>query len=394
MKSARREFLGVAAGSLAACGTVLGEEKMKKPEGDLVMGPPVAMAVRSDGIEFGWPVSRLCRGWIEVDEGGTIRRFAEDKWGFVPQGDKVLRVRLDGLEPGTTYRYRAVTESMEGEKQRIESNWREFQTLDPSASSTRFVVWNDTHNHADILQALDRKTPAADFLVWNGDADENKWYEEESIPATLLTPGGTDFTAHRPLEFVYGNHDVRGPYGFRVPDYVATPSGRPFYAFRSGPLAAVMLDTGEDKADDHPSFKGRAAFEALRREQAAWLRSEVLANPLLRDAPYRVVFCHIPLRWTDEEKKYSFDHFSKRSRDLWNDALVEWGVQVVVSGHMHRPVRIDAGDGFPYAQLIGGGPLPHLAAWIEGEANEKELRLKVRMLEGGTAIEMAFPPLA
>lgn len=389
MEAKRREFLGTAIGSLAVCGVARGEET---PNGELVASPPVAMAPRSDGIEFGWSVTRLCRGWIELEDGSGVRRFARDGWGLVPQGDKVLRVRLDGLEPGTTYRYRAVTESMEGEKQRIESGWREFQTLDPSASSTRFVVWNDTHDFSDTLRELDRKTPAADFLVWNGDADQNKWREEAAIPSTLLSPGGTDFTAQRPLAFSWGNHDARGTYGFRVPDYIATPSGRPFYAFRSGPLAAVVLDTGEDKADDHPSFKGRVASEALRREQAEWLRKEVIKNPAFQDAPYRVVFCHIPLRWTDEETVYSFDHFSKRSRDLWHDVLVEWGVQVVVSGHTHRITKIDANDEFPYAQLIGGGPQLDLAAWIEGVADKKSLRLKVRKLTGETAAEMAFAP--
>jgi len=390
MEAQRREFLGAAIGSLAVCGVARGKGE---PNEELVASPPVAMAPRSDGMEFAWSVTRLCRGWIELETESGARCFARDGWGFVPQGEKALRVRMDGLEPGTTYRYRAVTESMEGEKQRVESGWRTFQTLDASAPSTRFCVWNDTHDFGDTLKELDRKTPAADFLVWNGDANQNKWREEAAIPATLLNPGGTDFTARRPLAFAWGNHDARGTCGFRVPGYIATPGGRPFYAFRSGPLAAVVLDTGEDKPDDHPSFKGRVASEPLRREQADWLRREVIGNPALRNAPYRVAFCHIPLRWTDEDTEYSFDHFSKRSRDLWHDALVDWGAQVVVSGHTHRPAKIEASAEFPYAQLIGGGPQPDRATWIEGEADAKSLRLKVRKLTGETAAEMAVAPI-
>ena len=70
-----------------------------------------------------------------------------------------------------------------------------------------------------------------------------------------------------------------------MPGVVATPNGRPFYAFRSGPLAAICLHTGEDKPDDHPSFRGRVAFDELRREQAEWL-AEVIHQPDFRDAPY------------------------------------------------------------------------------------------------------------
>ncbi|HTU99807.1 MAG TPA: hypothetical protein VMF13_04660, partial [Luteitalea sp.] len=121
-------------------------------------------------------------------------------------------------------------------------------------------------------------------------------------------------------------------------DVVATPSTRPFYAFRSGPLAAICLHTGEDKPDSHPSFGGRVAFDALRQEQADWLAG-VIQEPAFRDAPYRMVFCHIPLRWLDESPQdyaaTGFDRHSGRSRAAWHRSLVEWRTQLVVSGHTH-----------------------------------------------------------
>ena len=52
-------------------------------------------------------------------------------------------------------------------------------------------------------------------------------------------------------------------------------------------------------------------------------------RPEFRDAPYRVVFCHIPLRWIDETPADydagGYDWFSRMSRDAWHDALVELG---------------------------------------------------------------------
>src|SRR5690606_32622416 len=125
------------------------------------------------------------------------------------------------------------------------------------------------------------------------------------------------------------NHDVRGKFAFQVPDHVAMPQNRPYYAFRSGPVAVIGLTAGEDKPDDHPSFQGRVASQRLREEQAAWLK-RTIARPDIAQAPHRVVFCHIPLRWIEEPEQVDyenggFDRYARSSRDLWHDTLVAWG---------------------------------------------------------------------
>lgn len=364
-----------------------------KPE-SLVLTPPVVMAPRTDGAEIVWGVSRHARGWVEVKHAGEAQRFGGTPFGFSMQSERALRVRLTGLDEGTKFIYRTVTEAM-GEPVEVEaSEWREFRTLDAGAKETRFVVWNDTHLHNDTIVQLHAKTPAADFLLWNGDIC-NDWHKDEWLIPALLHPAGTDFTAQRPLAFVWGNHDLRGTYGFRLQDYVATPENRSYFAFRSGPVAIVCLNTGEDKPDAHPSFKGRVACEPLRREQAAWLRDHVLRTPELRYAPYRVVFCHIPLRWKDESEAFNreYDFFSKRSRDLWHDALVQWGAQVIVSGHTHEHHWMEATKEFPYAQLIGGGPNLEAATFIVGEADAQHLQLTMRALDGSVLHQPTFKPL-
>lgn len=392
----RRRFLAVTGASSAL--TPLAVSAQSTPVVDtatspLVLSPPVVMAPRADGAEVVWAVSRLARGKVvaRVPNGEMV--FRAGKMGFSAQGEKVLRVRLTGLPAGTEVHYEVITEASIGAPETVSSGSRSFRTLDPRAASTRFVVWNDTHQNAETLRRLDEVTPAADFMIWNGDTC-NDWHEENLIAPTLLHPAGRDFTSKRPLHLIWGNHDVRGRWGFRVPDYVATPGGQPYYGLRSGPLAAICLHTGEDKADDHPSFAGRADFQPLREEQARWMKHLVESDPAFRDAPYRVVFCHIPLRWTDESTDAGYDWFSKRSRDLWHPVLVQWKTQVVISGHTHRPAWIPSSDDFPYSQLIGGGPKPETARWIEGEADARSLRLVTRDLEGRTAMEQSFPPLA
>lgn len=361
----------------------------------LVLTPPVVMAPRTDGAEIVWGISRHACGRVEVKhENGEVQSFGGTPFGFSTQSEKALRVRLTGLKPGQKQSYRVITEAMGAPKALEEGEWREFRTLDAMAKETRFAVWNDTHLYEQTLTDLHKVTPPADFLIWNGDIC-NDWHKEELLIPALLHPAGTDFTAQRPLAFVWGNHDLRGNYGFHLQDYVATPQGRSYFAFRSGPVAVVCLNTGEDKPDAHPSFKGRVSCEPLRQEQADWLKSHVLTTPELRDAPYRVVFCHIPLRWKDESEAFNreFDRFSKRSRDLWHDALVEWGAQVVISGHTHQRHWMEATKEFPYAQLIGGGPKPEVATFLTGEANAERLRLTLHALDQTVLMEQVFKPL-
>jgi len=367
----------------------------------LVTTPPVVMAPRADGAEVVWGVSRLSRGWLEWEaadgRGGTS---TADAFGLVPQGDRVLRVRLDGLPAGSELRIRAMTEAVEEPHERHESEWKTLRTFTPDAQTAHFAVWNDTHQNDDTLRALDAVTPGVDVLVWNGDLC-NDWKEPTWFTSTILNPAGLDVSAGRPLAIVMGNHDVRGRYAFQLEEFVALPEGRPFTAFRAGPVACIVLHTGEDKPDAHPTFEGRVAFEPLRAEQAEWLR-QVTARPEFRDAPYRVVFCHIPLRWTDETPADydagGYDWFSRMSRDAWHDALVEWGAQIVVSGHTHEPAWLEPSSEYPYGQLVGGGPdtdaaSAEAATWIEGVASVESLVLTMRTLAGEVLHEIQLEPV-
>jgi len=395
MNMKRRTFIGTLA--VTGLGRALAQETgLPQSKSSLVRTPIVLQSPRADGIEAVWAVSRLSRAHVEWEaDDGSKGIAGADAFGFVPQGETILRVRVSGLQPGRSYRLRAVTQAAD-DGETIPSGWKTFRTLDRTAATTRFVMWNDTHIHNDTIRALHQATPAADFLVWNGDTC-NDWTKDELLVPTLLHPGECDITEQRPLFITWGNHDVRGAYAFKTPQLIATPTGRPFHAFRSGPVAVICLNTGEDKPDNHPSFRGRVAFDALRAEQTRWLR-ETIQQPELRDAPYRVVFCHIPLRWKKEElpdyDHGGYDHFSARSRAAWHDVLVAWRTQVILSGHTHQDAWLPPTREFPYGQLIGGGPQKERATWTEGVADPEQLRLKVVNLAGKVLHDVTLKPVA
>ena len=369
----------------------------------LITSPPALFGPRPDGVTVAWSVTGLCRGVVEYGESDDLGSVANsDPFGFTPNGEHVIRVRLEGLKPGTRYSYRVSTHGVDADLREREhqTGIRHFTTLSPDRQRTDFAVWNDTHDRGETIRALHALTheEAADFMVWNGDISNDVHRREQIVPLYLAPAEGLDFSDDLPCCYTRGNHDVRGIRASMIDHYVDTPTGRPYYSMRVGPLAAVMLDTGEDKADDHPSFRGMASFEALRREQAGWLAEE-LRKPHMAGAPYWVVFCHIPLRGRDDNETYEagrhgYDWVSVRSRVLWHDALAQWGAQVVVSGHMHRFDYLEADGDFPYAQLIGGGPQLERALLIRGDADAQRLRFRTINLDREVVHEVEFPPLA
>ena len=180
---------------------------------------------------------------------------------------------------------------------------------------------------------------------------------------------------------------MRGPAAQSLPGFTGTPDDRFYYAFRSGPLAALVMDTGEDKPDDSPYLSGMGAFQKMQRRQAEWLKGIVI-EPWFRDAPHKVLFCHIPL-WFKHPRIPNSDG-TKYCRDLWTPTLAEAGVKLVISGHTHDYAWLPANAKRPIAQLIGGGPRPSIATFIEGTATQESLTMTMKKLDGTVLQNVEF----
>jgi acid phosphatase type 7 len=218
-----------------------------------------------------------------------------------------------------------------------------------------------------------QQTEPDDFLLWNGD-QTNDISSDERMVDQFLAGAGQPFAARVPYYYVRGNHDVRGPGARRLPRFTDVPDGAYYYSFRQGPLAALVLDTGEDKPDDHPVYGGLNDFAAFRAKQAEWLAKEI-ERPEFHTAPIRILFCHIPLWW--EGRPLCTDGYQK-----WHDLLVKGGVQLVISGHTHWPGWFPAEAGRPYGQLVAGGPRPDRATYIRGHASGNRLAIAHYRLGG------------
>lgn len=372
--------------------------------GPIFAGSPVVSGPGPEAMTILQPVQRSVCGHLEYALDGEASKVVEpEEAGMRPVSGHVLKVRLPPLPPGRTVRYRFKARSIgwvkvkqfyHGELRAGELQSgpeHHFRTLDPKAATTRFAVWNDTHENTGTLRALHQLTTSSkpDFLVWNGDQSNDVHFEKE-MTRQFLQPEGLDLAKDWSLAYVRGNHDVRGPAAPHLPRFTGTPDDRFYYAFRSGPLAALVMDTGEDKPDESPYLGGLVAFQRMQQRQAEWLEG-IVGQPWFKEAPFRVLFCHIPLWFTRDifptQGRWECHDVCRR---LWLPALVRGEVQLVISGHTHSSCWMPAREGQPIAQLIGGGPKPASATFIEGSATKDTLSLTMKKLDGEVLHTVTF----
>lgn len=360
--------------------------------------PPVLQCPTSDGVTVVWAVTGPSAGWVEygtTEQLGQTARAAHR--GLTAYEPRYHAVRLSGLKPGESIFYRAVSApvTFNGAYKIVRGEptaSRVYRYTPTSAANDRgsFAVMNDTHEREPTLTALTDRLAAdpADLTVWNGDIFDDI-RSDDQVVNNVLRPAGAAFAAEKPLLFSAGNHDHRGVAARTLVNAMApwpqTPDLPWCYAVRSGPIAVIGLDTGEDKPDAHPVWAGLAAFEPYRVAQRDWLRA-TLQRPDIASAPFLVVCCHIPLvgRPGDNggDTLEGYAAYCKQGQTLWEPLLSAAGVSVVISGHTHRH-RYDApAGGRSYGQLVGGGPKLEAATLIRGVADAKQLRVTATDLAG------------
>lgn len=258
--------------------------------------------------------------------------------GLIPNDATHHAVRLTGLKPGTTYRYKAIAREFKGyvtpyvvsSGPEAESGAYTFTTFDPDKPSFSFLMWNDIHDASPRLEAMFRDVSweGVDFTVLNGDMI-NDFVRPEQPFKGFYDACAARFAKTIPTVFVRGNHETRGPMARHLADYFPGRDGRYYWSFDHGPAHFVVLDSGEDKTDDHKEYAGLVDFTPYREEQAEWLRND-LASDAARRATFRIVLSHQPSAFG------TLDHFGVQEiRRLWDPIIDEAGVQLWLSGHMH-----------------------------------------------------------
>jgi 3',5'-cyclic AMP phosphodiesterase CpdA len=191
---------------------------------------------------------------------------------------------------------------------------------------------------------------------------------EWQVIGRLLRPCTDSFAGSVPFMLVRGNHEARGQYARDLKRHLTYPEDRYYFSFRSGPVYAIVLDTGEDKEDKNPVYGGLVDFDAYRREQASWLAQEV-QKPAFKEAGFRVVMMHIP-----------------PSKELFAPLFEANRIDLVLSGHIHMYGVHEPRPGVRgYPIVTGGGPTKGNRTLIRVTADEEVLTARI-LLDDGTEV--------
>jgi predicted phosphodiesterase len=346
---------------------------------------PYLVATGETTATIVWLTDTPSHAEVRYGSGDDLSLVAEPQVdGLVPVGTRHV-VHLRGLSPGTTYSYEVVATRVVKLKAywpekglEVRSGPHRFTTFDRDAPSVTFSVVTDTHEDTRLIerlnQAIDWK--ATEFLVHAGDALH--WIDtEEHLFRVWLRPTTAALAHTRPLVFVRGNHEMRGPFARRLRDYVPTPEGRFYYARDAGPVHLIVLDTGEDKPDDTNVYAGLNRMAPYRAAELAWFREHVKTDPGVGEAPFRVILMHQPgWGWLPE------------GPDAWVETARGAGVDLVIAGHRHRTSYTAPGsDGSPpyHLLVVGQGQVARV------DATTDQLAVTVTDLEGTIVQSLKIP---
>lgn len=394
----RRNFLATSL-SLPAIGTLASAAEAPSTGKGVLRGTPLIAGPDPAQLAILQAVYGPASGFAEIScNDGPWQKILPEHRGMVALEEHVLKFKLPAIPANCKLSYR-VTASTATYKNAYQitrgtpqtSETYTFTTLDPQKKETQFVMWNDTHETVDTIQALHELTMKAkpDFLLWNGD-QTNDVYDVDKMANQYISPQNLPIASHYPLAYQRGNHDLRGPAARWVERFTHAPGEDYTYSFRSGPVACLAMDTGEDKPDDHPVFAGMINCETMRARQTIWLE-KAIQEPWFKSAPYKILFCHIPLWWEDNtDRGYFWDH--KACREAWLDLLVKGGVQLVVSGHIHQTSHMPVTKDRPIIQLVGGGPKKEAATITHFAATEKSLTVTMKKLNGDVVHQLNIAP--
>ncbi len=301
-----------------------------------------------------WISSDRAMGWVEVAPDDGTSFYAEERPRHYEDYlgrhliTKVHHVTITGLEPGTSYRYRIFQQAVDDSghdpiagpitASSVYGSQYCIRTLDKSSDECRFIMLNDIHSRDDILHSHGSKVRDfnPDFVVFNGDMS-NMMGTIPELEEGYLNRSVKDFATDFPLFFVRGNHEGRGPGANEFMNLFPTSTGLPYYMFRQGVAAFVVLDCGEDKPDSDIEYGGTAAFDKYRAEQAEWLRNTVQSEEFL-SAPVKVALLHVP------PEKGSGWYGSNELKRLMIPILDEAGTAIMFSGHTHKYSFRQAGE--------------------------------------------------
>lgn len=276
---------------------------------------------------------------------------------------------LNGLQPGSEYEYRLISEGVAGE-------WHSLTTPGAGAFSCLIFPDSQSSDYSDwekVAQGAAERNPEAAFFINMGDLVDNG---EDHTQWQAWFHGVRGIIDRIPFVPLMGNHETYDlNWQVRLPEaylrYFAPPENgsrdfrRYYYSFDYGPAHFIVLNSQWDETED---FK-----PGLMEEQLAWLREDAARS----QKQWKIVLIH------KDVLQYRIHNRPERQEGISDVGEVfmplfdELGIDIVFTAHLHtyrnrghiHDFRRDSRG--PLYILTGvAGNVRYPGLWIDHELDE------------------------
>ena len=307
-------------------------------------GPWVSEA-RTDRLTIVWTSEKPGMAYVELEGGEKVWETFAGRRVF----HRLHSVRINGLKPGETVRYRVGGQELEDDSNArnpefgdfYEGEWHSVRTFDPKAPECRFSVFNDVHNRLEWYESLAAQVDSAstDFLFLNGDIASAANHELDEFVRLEIEPLG-GLPAGIPLLFGRGNHEGRGNNVELMADVFPNADPAPFYyTFRQGPVSFIVFDAGETGKSRSILYSGSDVYEDYLNEQIEWAK-KALREPSFRKAPVKICLLHVPMIDHPDKTDYLLQRWlNVHMVPLLNKA----GIDLMIGADLHTQMYCEPG---------------------------------------------------
>jgi len=381
----RRRFLEALAlmGITLPTISVAKEKETEDAEGDFrFLVPAYLQNQTATGINIFTILSKPAVAWLEIlDSTGNIQQtIYQSEDGMINANTDFFHFSI--AEAPRSFRYRIRAKEIQKfdpykiiYAQEIQTPIFEAKLAENNQQQIHCLVYNDVHEEKSSYRDLipNHDPSIFDFFVLNGDSFHYVT-DQEDITEKLLKPIEF-FATGKPFIMNRGNHETRGSFARNFKRYFGYPDNKYYQAFKRGAIFWIMLDSGEDKPDDHEVYGGTVDYDNYRKEQAKWLET-VLQSKERKSAQHTVVISHIPIFHSDDW------HGTLHNRECFHPLFQKYKIDAMISGHTHQYGYYPADKDHHYPIFIGGGPKAGKRTIIDISGSAKSLAIRMTRDDG------------
>lgn len=213
-------------------------------------------------------------GYVTYEYDGKSYKVYDEDGGRIYGDSKIHTVSLpkEHLD-GNTYKVgsvRVLDELSYGGRSGKEAVSKEYSFSAPSGEKQTYLTISDWHARLSKAYKSIENVKDYDGIIMLGDAVPGAMFEDE-IVKYIVEFGGTLSKGEKPVIYVRGNHETRGPEASKLSGYLGLSSF--YYTVGYGDYEFVVLDSGEDKEDSHPEYGGMVCYGDYRKNMVDWLET-------------------------------------------------------------------------------------------------------------------------